>query len=196
MSSLHSSQKEILLQVARVELHSVVNPRPASEPAALDPQLLQPGGAFVTLHLHRRLRGCIGQLPGSDPLLFVVSHCARAAATEDPRFPPVRPSEVSEIDIELSILSALETATLDRIEAGRHGIVVTRGSHRGVLLPQVASNFHWNAQRFLEETCVKAGLKPDAWEDAETKIQIFTAEIFSESSAEGSTAPHMAPRAL
>jgi AmmeMemoRadiSam system protein A len=143
--------------------------------------LRQPGGAFVTLHRRGRLRGCVGQLPSKEPLLEVVAHCAKAAALEDPRFKPVRADEIAEIEIELSILSRLEDVTPGRIETGKHGLVVSRGWQRGVLLPQVATEFKWQAARFLEETCVKAGLEREAWKDPQTRIQAFTAEVFSES---------------
>lgn len=138
-------------------------------------------GAFVTLHRGPRLRGCIGQISGSEPLVEVVAYCAKAAALEDPRFHPVRPDEVASLEIEISVLSPLEDITPEQIVAGKHGLLVSRGWQRGVLLPQVATQFNWNAERFLEETCVKAGLSPGAWKDAETHIQAFTAEVFSES---------------
>ena len=140
----------------------------------------QPAGAFVTLHRRGRLRGCVGQLPGRDSLAAVVAHCARAAALDDSRFEPVTSTELFEIDIEVSLLSALQDVTLEAIEPGKHGLLVSRGTQRGVLLPQVASQFQWGAQRFLEETCVKAGLQRDAWKDPATRVQAFTAEVFSE----------------
>jgi uncharacterized protein len=89
-------------------------------------------------------------------------------------------AELSEIDIEVSVMSALEDVTLDAIVAGKHGLVVSQGRQRGVLLPQVASQFNWQAERFLEETCVKAGLERAAWKDSGTRVQAFTAEVFSE----------------
>jgi AmmeMemoRadiSam system protein A len=112
----------------------------------------------------------------------VVAHCARAAVLEDPRFEPVRTEEVPQIEIELSVLSELEDALPGRIEPGRHGLIVSRGQQRGLLLPQVAAEFRWTAERFLEETCLKGGLEPAAWKDSSTRIQVFTAEVFSESS--------------
>ena len=127
------------------------------------------------------MRGCIGQLPSNHPLIEVVAHCAKAAALEDPRFRPLSPQELDEIEIEISVLSPLEPIALHQIEPGKHGVVVTRGAHRGVLLPQVAAEYQWTAERFLEETCEKAGLERDAWKDAETCIEAFTAEVFSES---------------
>jgi AmmeMemoRadiSam system protein A len=138
-------------------------------------------GAFVTLHLRKRLRGCIGQLPDETPLWQVVAHCAQSAALEDPRFEPVRPDEAAEIEIEISVLSQPLDTLPEMIEAGEHGIIVSHGWQRGVLLPQVATQFQWDATRFLEETCEKAGLSREAWKDPSVRIQTFTAEVFSES---------------
>lgn len=181
MSPLADCEKQLLLGVARRALTAGVE-RQESIPDFPDNEVLrQPGGAFVTLHRRGRLRGCVGQLPSKDPLIEVVAHCAKAAALEDPRFKPVRVEEVAEIEIELSILSPLQDMTLEKIEAGKHGLVVSRGWQRGVLLPQVATEFKWQAARFLEETCVKAGLEREAWQDPHTRIQAFTAEVFSES---------------
>jgi len=142
----------------------------------------KPGGAFVTLRLRGRLRGCIGQLASNIPLIHVVAYCAKAAALEDARFNPVALDEVNEVDIELSILSFPDDVKPEEVEPRRHGLIVSRGSQRGLLLPQVATEFHWSAQRFLEETCMKGGLEPNAWQDDSTRIQAFTAEVFSESS--------------
>ena len=139
------------------------------------------GGAFVTLHRRGRLRGCLGQVLSADSLVHTVAYCAGAAALEDPRFDRVRPHELSEIEIELSVLSPFESIAPEQIEAGKHGLMVSRGRQRGVLLPQVATQFRWNGLRLLEETCVKAGLERDAWKNSELRIQAFTAEIFSES---------------
>jgi AmmeMemoRadiSam system protein A len=181
MSPLADREKQLLLELARRALTAGVEKRESIPDFPADEVLRQPGGAFVTLHRRGRLRGCVGQLPSKEPLVEVVAHCAKAAALEDPRFKPVRTDEIAEIEIELSILSGLEDVTLGRIEAGKHGLVVSRGWQRGVLLPQVATEFKWQAARFLEETCVKAGLEREAWKDPQTRIQAFTAEVFSES---------------
>jgi uncharacterized protein len=181
MSPLADREKKLLLELARRALTAGVEKRESIPDFPADEALRQPGGAFVTLHRRGRLRGCVGQLPSKEPLVEVVAHCAKAAALEDPRFKPVRADEIAEIEIELSILSGLEDVTLGRIEAGKHGLVVSRGWQRGVLLPQVATEFKWQAARFLEETCVKAGLEREAWKDPQTRIQAFTAEVFSES---------------
>jgi AmmeMemoRadiSam system protein A len=180
MSSLAEREKQLLLQIARSALTLGVANKPPPRDFPNEEFLQQPAGAFVTLHRRGRLRGCVGQLPGRDALAAVVAHCARAAALDDSRFDPVTSSELSEIDIEVSVLSALEDVALDAIEPGKHGLLVGRGMQRGVLLPQVASQFKWGAQRFLEETCVKAGLEHDAWKDPTTRVQAFTADVFSE----------------
>lgn len=143
------------------------------------------GGAFVTLHCRGRLRGCVGQIASNESLVKTVAYCAKAAALEDSRFDPVDPGELSEIEIELSVLSGLEIIAPHEIQAGKHGLVVSRGRQRGVLLPQVAVQFRWSGQRLLEETCVKAGLERDAWKSPEILVQAFTAEIFSESEFPG-----------
>ena len=115
-----------------------------------------------------------------DSVVAVVAYCAGAAATEDPRFKPVAARELPEIVIELSILSPLEDITLSHIQVGKHGLLVSTDARRGVLLPQVAVEFRWSAQQFLEETCEKAGLERTAWKQSETKLQAFTTETFSE----------------
>ena len=173
------ADRQLLLDVARRALTAHVTGAPMTDVESNE-VLLRPSGAFVTLHRRGRLRGCVGQLPGRDALAEVVAHCARAAALHDSRFDPVVLAELSEIEIELSVLSALEDVTLESIEPGKHGLVVSQGRERGVLLPQVAAEFRWQAQRFLEETCVKAGLERDAWKSAATRLQAFTAEVFSE----------------
>lgn len=202
MCSLAEREKKVLLEIARRAVVAAVqrrefpdNPldqaRSAASPnSELSSQLsLVPAGAFVTLHRGARLRGCIGQLAGRDPLIHVIASCARAAALEDPRFPPLSCEELADIDIEISVLSPLSDISPGEIVAGRHGLLVSRDSHRGVLLPQVAGQFNWTAQRFLEETCVKAGLSPSAWKDPETRIQAFTAEVFGESDASATESP-------
>jgi AmmeMemoRadiSam system protein A len=181
MSLLADREKQSLLEVARRAVIRAVELRESLEMLPDDSNLMQPAGAFVTLRRRARLRGCIGQLPSNEPLVRVVAYCAKSAALDDPRFEPVAPHELSDLEIELSVLSALEEIAPERIEAGKHGLLVSQGSQRGVLLPQVASEHRWTAERFLEETCAKAGLDHDAWKDPATHIQAFTAEIFCES---------------
>lgn len=142
-------------------------------------RLLESRGAFTTLHLDRRLRGCVGYVYPVKPLYRTVAETAVAAAFNDTRFLPVTAEEAPRLKVEISVLSRLAPIAPEDIEAGRHGLVVTLGSRRGLLLPQVAIEFGWDARVFLEETCHKAGLPPDAWERGAT-IEAFTAEVFHE----------------
>jgi uncharacterized protein len=148
------------------------------------PQPAQRHGAFVTLHLAGHLRGCMGRPDSPDSLESAVAICAVLAASRDPRFPPVRPHEIDPLEIEISILTPPEIVPVaevfNRLDPGRHGAVVSLGALRGLLLPQVAVEQRWGSQRFLEETCRKAGLPPGAWRDPEVRIELFTAEVFSE----------------
>ncbi len=180
MSSLAELEKRFLLDVARRALNAAVQGLGSFDALPYQSEMPESGGAFVTLHRRGRLRGCIGQIGSNADLVQIVAYCAKGAALEDPRFEPVNVNEVAEIDIELSILSRPEAITPERIEAGKHGLIVSRGWQRGVLLPQVAAQYGWTATRFLEETCIKAGFDRTAWKESGTLIHAFTAEVFSE----------------
>ena len=144
-----------------------------------EPGLLQERGAFVTLKKHGQLRGCIGRLIAEGPLYLTVQRVAMEAAVNDARFPPVTPDELPEIEIEISVLSPLEPVEdISQIEVGKHGLLIVKGGHQGVLLPQVATEQGWDRKEFLRGVCRKAGLPEDAWKDA--KLYIFTAEVFGE----------------
>jgi AmmeMemoRadiSam system protein A len=186
MSSLASSDKKTLLEIARRAVVCAVKKGESPAGAEIDKpsEHLASAGAFVTLRTRGRLRGCIGQISPDLPLAEVVAYCAKAAALEDPRFAPIRAEELSGMEIEISVLSSPQEISPDSIRAGEHGLIVSQGGRRGVLLPHVATEFRWPALRFLEETCIKTGLKRDAWKDPETKIQAFTAEVFSEKEIE------------
>ena len=136
-------------------------------------------GAFTTLHLRGRLRGCIGYVLPTQSLYQTVAETAKAAAFDDPRFEPVTMAEAAEVKIEISILSPLRVVTPEDVVVGKHGLVVTQGSRRGLLLPQVAVEWEWDRQTFLAQTCLKAGLDPDAWRQG-AELQAFTAEVFGE----------------
>jgi uncharacterized protein len=179
MSSLAESEKKTLLEIARGALAAAVERR-AMPAMPQSRALCRHDGAFVTITRNGRLRGCIGRLPSSASLADVVASCARSVGSEDPRFPRVEPDELPAVEIELSVLSALAAIKPEEIEPGKHGLFVSNGARRGVLLPQVALQFHWNGMRFLEATCEKAGLAPDAWSHPATSVQAFTAEVFSE----------------
>ena len=169
----------MLLRLARETI--VAHVTGAAAPAAPACEAAErPGAAFVTLHSRGELRGCIGHIEATEPLGRVIARCAAAASSTDPRFPPVEASELPALDLELSVLGPLELiAGPDDIEIGRHGLVVELGSHRGLLLPQVASEWQWDRQTFLAQTCQKAGLPRDAWKQG-AKVWRFEAEVFGE----------------
>ena len=142
----------------------------------------EPRGAFVTLKTEDgELRGCIGYILPLGPLDETVTKMAVAAATEDPRFHKVSGSELDGLKIEISALTVPEPVpSTEKIEIGTHGLIVTKGFHRGLLLPQVAPEWGWNREEFLEHTCLKAGLDREAWKDPDTKIEWFKAEVWGE----------------
>jgi uncharacterized protein len=163
-------------------------PEPVEGP---DPQFAQPSilaqfrGAFVTLHNHGDLRGCIGHIEANQPLGNVVARCAVAACSADPRFPPITHVELAEIDIEISLLGPLEPIEGPAdVAVGRHGLVVEEGWKRGLLLPQVATEWHWDAETFLAQACHKAGLPRDAWKRG-AALWRFEADVFGEAGAAG-----------
>jgi AmmeMemoRadiSam system protein A len=168
-----------LLQLARDAITAWVLGRDAPPPA---PALVMErcAGVFVSLHKERDLRGCIGHIEQDQAIAPLVARCAVAAATSDPRFPPVTPSELAALQIEVSILGPLERiAGAADVEIGRHGLVVEQGWSRGLLLPQVAVEWQWDSEDFLCQTCVKAGLPRDAWKN-EAALWRFEAEVFGE----------------
>ena len=175
------ADRRLLLQLARETIAAHLNPNRQSAISNLPSAILaRPGGAFVTLHKRGDLRGCIGHIGTDEPLGQVVPRCAVSAASSDPRFPPIAPGELDALDIEISLLGPMEPiAGPQDVVVGRHGLMVERGWQRGLLLPQVATEWNWMAAEFLEQTCHKAGLPRDAWQ-AGAKIWRFEAEVFAE----------------
>ena len=139
-------------------------------------------GAFVTLRQNAdgELRGCVGQIESSDPLVETVAAMAVAAATRDTRFHPVTANELFSLRVELSVLSSLQPIAPGDVEVGRHGLLVRLGERRGVLLPQVPLEHAWDRESFLSHTCEKAGLPSDAWRQPGIEITGFTATVFGE----------------
>ncbi len=180
MFRLSSEDRAALIQIARRAISSAVLQARLLDFPPYAPSLGVPRGAFVTLHNSGKLRGCMGQVENPGPLADVVARSAINAALHDPRFPPVGAREVATLDIELSVLSPLEPIAAEAVIPGQHGLMVIRESYKGILLPQVAAERRWSRQRFLEETCTKAGLPRDAWSDPATRMLGFTAEVFSE----------------
>lgn len=136
-------------------------------------------GAFTTLHLHDHLRGCIGYVFPTQSLYRTVAESARAAAFDDPRFEAVTLDETPALKIEISVLSPLRPIAPEEVVIGKHGLVVSQGSRRGLLLPQVPVEWEWDRETFLSQTCLKAGLAPDAWLHG-AELQGFVAEVFGE----------------
>ena len=182
-SEYSAAERKQLLRLAHraiaAELHGEALELDKEPPS---PHLSQPRGAFTTLHVHGRLRGCIGYIVAVHPLYLTVAETAAAAAFRDPRFAPVGDAELPLLQVEISVLSPMVPISPEEVEVGRHGLMVTRGSARGLLLPQVPLEWGWDREKFLAETCRKAGLPTDAWQHGAT-IEAFTAEIFAESEA-------------
>ncbi len=178
--SLTPDEKRELLQAARKTLEVYLTSQKAPNIETSRPALLQKRGTFVTLHKGTQLRGCIGTFEASDPLIDNVKRMAIAAATTDPRFPRVTADELPDIHLEISALTPLKPAAPDEIQVGVHGIYITSGFHRGVLLPQVATENNWDSETFLNHTCLKAGLPSSAWRDPGTVIEVFSAEVFGD----------------
>jgi len=142
-------------------------------------KLKEPRGAFVSVHKHGRLRGCIGYIYAEKPLYQTIREMAEAAAFHDPRFNPVSETELQELEIEISVLTPLQRIKdISEIEIGKHGLYIVKGPYSGLLLPQVAVEYGWDRETFLENTCIKAGLPPDSWKEEDTDIYIFSADIF------------------
>jgi hypothetical protein len=181
---LSPAGRRALLRLARASVAARVNGQAAPGPAAEDvPDLT--AGAFVTLRRRGELRGCIGHIEAERPVGEVVVQVAASAALEDPRFQPIRPAELPALDIEISVLGPLERIDPRdpaAIEIGRHGLVIEQGHHRGLLLPQVATEWGWDRETFLSHLCAKAGLPRDAWPSGAAVFR-FEAEVFSEADA-------------
>ena len=179
------AERRNLLRLARDAIAAALAGKAAPTLTAPTPALLERRGAFVSLHRLGQLRGCVGTLTAERALHETVAHMALVAAFEDPRFAPLRPSELPQTEIEISRLTTPIAATPDEVVAGRDGVCVMRGDHRGVFLPQVAQSYGWDRTRLLEEVCRKALLPPDAWRDPRCQLLRFEAEVFSERGVEG-----------
>ena len=178
---LTASQKQTLIDVARRALTAqVTGGTPPLASSATE--LPDASGVFVTIKERGELRGCLGTLEVTGPLAEHVARCAADAASEDPRFSPVTVSELSDLSVEVSVLGPLERidpTDPDAITIGRHGLVAEQGTRRGLLLPQVATEWGWTIEQFLQQTCLKAGLRRDAWQHG-AGISRFDAEVFGE----------------
>jgi AmmeMemoRadiSam system protein A len=173
------ADRQTLLRIAReaVAAHVSGGPAPSCPSGGAGART---GAAFVTLHSHGELRGCIGHIEADEPLGVIIARCAVAACSADPRFRAITARELPELELELSLLGRLEpVSSADEIEVGRHGLVIEMGRRRGLLLPQVATERGWDRDTFLAHTCQKAGLPKEAWKQG-AKLWRFEAEVFYE----------------
>jgi AmmeMemoRadiSam system protein A len=178
-----SEERRLLLQSAHDAILATLQGREVL-PFTPSAHLTEPRGVFTTLYSSGRLRGCVGYPTALMPLYRAVTETARAAAFEDPRFPPVVIEEARTVKVCLSVLSPLMTILPEQIEVGRHGLLISEGSGRGLLLPQVPLEHGWDRDTFLEQTCRKAGLLTDAWRNG-AKVEAFTAEVFADDGCGG-----------
>jgi len=181
-TDLNGEEQKALLALARTTIRNALENKegteqPLAKAAAGDREC----GAFVSLHIRGMLRGCIGTFTANQPLSETIKEMALAAAFRDPRFPPLTIDELPELEIEISVLCPLTPVSdIEEIEIGRHGVQITRGMARGVLLPQVATQQRWDRETFLRHCCLKACLPVDSWRDKKTKLEKFTAQIFGD----------------
>lgn len=180
---LSSEEKEFLRQVAVWSILRRLSGEMllAASEVPVPPTVLlqQERGAFVTLSLHGQLRGCIGNIVGQHPLYITIAQMAQAAAFEDPRFSPLRPEELDDIEVSLSVIEPLqECSDPHSIIVGKHGLLIRHGRTSGVLLPQVPVEFGWDRHTFLQQVCLKAGLPRQAWQEEGVELYCFEAEVF------------------
>ena len=187
------SEGELAVRVAREALESHVLGR-SKRPFVVPKSFEEKAGAFVTINLHPGgdLRGCIGYPQPFFPLIKSIERSAEAAGSEDPRFPPLREDELDGIRVEVSILTPPQLIEVKKpkelskhVEVGVDGLIVAQGAYRGILLPQVAVDERWDAEEYLSQACMKAGLLPEAWLDSSTRVYKFQAEVFTEQEPRG-----------
>jgi len=176
---LTADQRRYLLALAHASIERQVRGGERTETETMP--LPDASGVFVTIKQRGQLRGCLGTLQNRAGLAGEVVRCAADSASEDPRFPPVAVDELPELALEISVLGPLEEieARPGAFTIGVHGLVAEQGAHRGLLLPQVATEWGWDGEQFLRQTCVKAGLPPDAWRSGARMFR-FAAEVFGD----------------
>jgi AmmeMemoRadiSam system protein A len=178
MNEYSDEERKLLLRLAHRTIAAELR-REELDTSPPSSHLAELRGAFTTLHRCGGLRGCIGYVMPLYPLYRTIADTAAAAAFRDPRFTPVTIDELPELQIEISVLSPLAPIEPEEVEVGRHGLIVTLGHARGLLLPQVPLEWGWDREKFLSETCRKANLPPDAWKRG-ARLEAFTAEVFGE----------------
>ena len=179
---LIDDEKKFLLSLARKTIGDFLNGEKSQNTGYFSENLKTKSGAFVTLTIKHNLRGCIGYVQGYKALQDSIVDIAVSSAFNDPRFPPLTKKEFNDIEIEISVLTPLtKIKDISEIEIGRDGLIIKQLPYEGLLLPQVATEYNWDVQTFLEHTCNKAGLPSSAWKDEDTEILKFSAIIFKES---------------
>ncbi len=177
---MKKAEQQTLLQLARTTIEATVNRQELPILEKPTTALLSHSGCFVTIKQQGQLRGCIGTFIGQQPLWQTVREMAVSAATRDPRFYPMKPADLADFTLEISVLSPLQQIqSVSEIEVGTHGLYLIKGHSHGVLLPQVATEYGWDRETFLQHTCRKAGLPDTAWQK-DCEIYIFSAEVFGE----------------
>jgi len=178
---LTQEEKRELLKIAREAISRALQGKNLPKPVSNLGGLMQPSGAFVTIRIDHDLRGCIGYIESVAPLADVVADVAAKAALEDPRFPPLTSAEFTRATLEVSVLTPLRVISdKEEIRVGEHGLLLELGHRRGLLLPQVAVEYGWDREEFLNNVSRKAGLPRDAWRDPNATIYIFGAEVVEE----------------
>jgi AmmeMemoRadiSam system protein A len=175
---LSENEKKFLKRVALLSIRSRFE-KEIEFPDPPNHKMTERLGAFVTLKKGGRLRGCIGHIIGDRPLWKTIIKMAAQAAFNDPRFPPLKREEIDSVEIEISVLSPLEPVDDPaEIVPGQDGLLISQKGLRGLLLPQVASEWGWDRETFLGQTCCKAGLAFDCWKEPDTQIFRFQAIVF------------------
>jgi AmmeMemoRadiSam system protein A len=177
---LCAAERQALLALARASIAAALRGLEVPRLDDPSPALCECGGAFVSLHLGRQLRGCVGTVVAERPLYENVARMARSAAFDDPRFPPLSAAELQDVRIEVSRLGSLLPVPAEDVQPGVHGVCVQHGAVRAVFLPQVALHHGWDRETLLTELCCKAALAPHAWKQPDVHLLVFLAEVFSE----------------
>jgi AmmeMemoRadiSam system protein A len=177
---LTCTERSDLLWLARTTISAALRGVPPPVLRAPSEALLQPGAVFVSLHVETSLRGCVGAVVPEYPVHVAVARAARAAAFEDPRFPPLDAEELAAVSIEISRLGPLWQVAPEAVCPGRHGVSLRLGRQRAVFLPQVAARYGWEREELLQQLCEKALLSPDAWKHPAAQVMVFEAEVFGE----------------
>jgi len=183
MLDLSDEHRKTLLGIARESIAAVLEGRHLPWRADdFDEILARPAGAFVTLRTHDgELRGCIGSIQAVQPLFKAVASSAVSAAFHDPRFTPLQSGELERLELEISVMGPVERVTkIEDIVVGRDGLIISRSPYAGLLLPQVATEYEWDRETFLDQTCLKAGLPRSAWRAEDCRIEKFSAIVFGE----------------